>query len=197
MLIGRIIKTEAFNNLIFDRLLNHKYVVIEKDYSPANSPTLIVGYANTLKYFPNQSILKNEIKDNLFWCFSYEENMSKYFEYCKIFKNFIIEKFIKNIPYYNIDFLINNTSYIRDKIVNNSRLNAYMRSEKTYYYNGEIVIGLDSELRKYDEELYDKMEAYLNSKIDSKYDDTQGEIIGKFEEIFERKHIDRIIPVLI
>ena len=79
-------------------------------------PTLIIGWENVKKHYPEQSILNSKITDKLYWTYSLNENESKSKSDIESFLNFSIKKFFnKNLITYDAiidgefrDFILNN-----------------------------------------------------------------------------------------
>jgi len=99
-------------------------------------PTLIIGWDNVKKHYPEQSILNSKITDKLYWTYSLNENESKSKSDIESFLNFSIKKFFnKNLITYDAiidgefrDFILNN---INPKI----RSFIYFNKDACYIYN--------------------------------------------------------------
>jgi hypothetical protein len=99
-------------------------------------PTLIIGWDNVKKHYPEQSILNSKITDKLYWTYSLNENESKSKSDIESFLNFSIKKFFnKNLITYDAiidgefrDFILNN---INPKI----RSFIYFHKDACYIYN--------------------------------------------------------------
>jgi hypothetical protein len=99
-------------------------------------PTLIIGWDNVKKHYPEQSILNSKITDKLYWTYSLSENESKSKSDIESFLNFSIKKFFnKNLITYDAiidgefrDFILNN---INPKI----RSFIYFHKDACYIYN--------------------------------------------------------------
>lgn len=105
-----------------------------------NLPTLIIGWKDMLKIFPNQPILKNKINDNTFWEFSKFEDRTK--------NSLGVERFIQecydnkfnsfDLVYIDlISFSLTKIRKIINKIKNSTNI-------ITYYNDNEILIFCDN-----------------------------------------------------
>lgn len=65
----------------------------------ADAPTLIIGWENTKKFFPDTNILNWKIDENTYWCFGRYENRSQNEKMLNRFIAMAMERFIKSQHY--------------------------------------------------------------------------------------------------
>lgn len=122
------------------------YVTSDFKSVDISKPTLIIGWDNVKKIYPEQNILNNEISENIFWTFSKRE---KRFQYEKDITNFIdkvINDVNNKVNYHFFNYLLaskdrkeNFIEYIR-----NGNCSIYYNSRFLYIYNANdsITIGV-------------------------------------------------------
>ena len=73
--------------------------LVSKTIIDNNLPTLIIGWEETKKLFPEASILRKKIKDNLYWTFSTTEKRTVFENDLKKFIDKTYKDFIKKIKF--------------------------------------------------------------------------------------------------
>tara|TARA_R110000868_G_scaffold17137_6_gene75671 strand:+ start:4659 stop:6290 length:1632 start_codon:yes stop_codon:yes gene_type:complete len=130
-------------------------------------PTLIIGWENVKKHYPEQSILNSKITDKLYWTYSLSENESKSKSDIESFLNFSIKKFFnKNLITYDAiidgefrDFILNN---INPKI----RSFIYFHKDACYIYNDKNTYAISILSLKFIGKDYKKILTSLINKIE-------------------------------
>lgn len=113
-------------------------------------PNLIIGWTLTKSLYPEASILKKKIKDNLYWTFSptekrtiFENDLKKYID--KSYKDYI-----KKIKFYNIDPIIYKIKTIDELLFKLSIVAGgftYLYVDKiVYVYHDFVIYSIDLEL---------------------------------------------------
>lgn len=91
--IANIITNQNFTNSTLYNVTDN-INTIDKSF-----PTLIIGWDNVKKYFPNASCVDWKIKDNVFWTFGNRERRDKYEIDLLNFNNKVISDYSKSIKY--------------------------------------------------------------------------------------------------
>jgi len=99
-------------------------------------PTLIIGWDNVKKHYPEQSILNSKITDKLYWTYSLSENESKSKSDIESFLNFSIKKFF-NKSLITYDAIIDGElkEFILKNINPKIRSFIYFHKDACYIYN--------------------------------------------------------------
>lgn len=109
-------------------------------------PTLIIGWGEVKKLFPEQNILKNEIEENLYWTFSKREKRYKYEQDLENFIKKVTDNINNKINYHFFNYLLANTnkrvSFIN--YINKGFCSIYYNSRFLYIYciKDEITLGI-------------------------------------------------------
>lgn len=192
IIVGNIISKESLTGIPnnFNQITD-----LPKSYE---IPNIIIGWGLTKKLFPEASILKKKIKDNLYWTFSptekrnnFENDLKKYIE--KSYKDFI-----KGIKFLSIDPIIhkiNSTEELILKIKNLTDGFAYLYDSKVVYvYHNNIIYSID--LEQIDFIGFNRIEILDETKKLMELFEDDIKIISKFKN--EIKYLDiRYIPYLI
>ena len=112
-------------------------------------PNLIIGWELTKTLYPEASILRKKIKDNVYWTFSstekrtiFENDLKKYIE--KSYKDYV-----KKIKFYNIDpiiYKINTVDELLSKLSIVAGGFTYLYVNKiVYVYHNFIIYSIDLE----------------------------------------------------
>lgn len=109
-------------------------------------PTLIIGWDNVKKLYPEQNILNNKINENISWTFSKRE---KRYQYEKDLKNFIesvVKEINDKINYHFFNYLLASETRRKNFIdyIKNGESSIYYNSRFLYVYNANdsITIGV-------------------------------------------------------
>ena len=109
-------------------------------------PTLIIGWGEVKKLFPEQNILKNEIEENLYWTFSKREKRYKYEQDLENFIKKVTDNINNKINYHFFNYLLANAnkrvSFIN--YINKGFCSIYYNSRFLYIYciKDEITLGI-------------------------------------------------------
>ena len=113
-------------------------------------PNLIIGWELTKTLYPEASILRKKIKDNLYWTFSPIEKRSVFENDLKKYIDKSYKDYIKKIKFYNIDpiiYKINTIDELLDKLKIIAGGITYLYVNKTVYvYHSFIIYSIDLEL---------------------------------------------------
>lgn len=111
-----------------------------------NIPTLIIGWSEVKKLFPNQDILTSDINDSISWTFSKREKRYKYENDLENFINKVISNINEVVNYKFYNFIVSNETKRNSFInyVNNGYCSIYHNSRFLYVYNcrDKITIGI-------------------------------------------------------
>lgn len=111
-----------------------------------NLPTLIVGWSEVKKLYPEQNILKHQINENLYWTFSKREKRFKYEQDLENFIKKVISELNSKINYRFFNYILaspeKRLSFIN--YINNGYCSIYYNSRFLYIYNikDNIIIGI-------------------------------------------------------
>lgn len=111
-----------------------------------NIPTLIIGWSEVKKLFPNQDILTSDINDSISWTFSKREKRYKYENDLENFINKVISNINEVVNYKFYNFIVSNETKRNSFInyVNHGYCSIYHNSRFLYVYNciDKITIGI-------------------------------------------------------
>lgn len=112
-------------------------------------PNLIIGWELTKTLYPEASILRKKIKDNLYWTFSPIEKRSVFENDLKKYIDKSYKDYIKKIKFYNIDpiiYKINTIDELLDKLKIVAGGITYLYVNKiVYVYHSFIIYSIDLE----------------------------------------------------
>lgn len=113
-------------------------------------PNLIVGWELTKTLYPETSILRKKIKDNLYWTFSTTEKRTVFENDLKKYIDKSYKDYIKKIKFYNIDPIIYKINTIEEllekiKIVAGGFTYLYV-NKVVYIYHNFVIYSIDLEL---------------------------------------------------
>lgn len=142
ILVGNIVSNEELvgvpNNFVQGRFI-----------STNGLPTLVIGWELTKSLYPQASILKKEITDNVFWTFSKSEKRTIFEKDLNEFIKKSYEDYVKNIKHTNIDpiiYKIKDTEELINKIKAVAGDFAYLYVNKVVYvYNNFNIFSIDLE----------------------------------------------------
>lgn len=115
-------------------------------------PTLIVGWSETSKIFPDQDIMDKKINDDFFWTYSKMEKRSDFEVDLDIFTKFAYEKFVSNVFYVFIDpiqYKLKKIKKILYKINSSNNITSYVNKEMAYICVDNLIFGVNLELLSY------------------------------------------------
>jgi len=111
-------------------------------------PILIIGWQNVKRYFPDQNIIDKEIKDNLSWTYSKEENEDEMFIKIEEFINQCIQNWLPNdfVLYDSMFTDISLLEFFDEKIDKEKDSFIYFHKEAMYINNDgkNFIINLKS-----------------------------------------------------
>lgn len=112
---------------------------VSSDISTVDSsiPTLIIGWSEVKKIFPEQNILVNKITDTIYWTFSKREKRYKYEVDLKNFIEKIINNINDSINYKFFNYILSSKEKQKSFIeyVNIGGNSIYLNSKFLYVYN--------------------------------------------------------------
>lgn len=111
-----------------------------------NLPTLIIGWSEVKKLYPEQNILDCKINDNLYWTFSKREKRFKYEQDLENFIKKVISELNSKINYRFFNYVLASPEKRLNFInyINNGYCSIYYNSRFLYIYNikDNIIIGI-------------------------------------------------------
>lgn len=112
-------------------------------------PTLIIGWENVKKIFPNQNILNSKITDTISWTFSKREKRYKYEIDFKKFIDNVIIKTNDTINYKFFNYILSTEEKKKRFIsyVNKGGNSIYYNSRVLYIYNPKDLITIGISLK--------------------------------------------------
>lgn len=131
MYIGNIITKNKINVSAFFN------VSTDIDSVDTNIPTLIIGWSEVKKLFPEQNILNNKITDNISWAFSKREKRYKYEIDLNNFIEYVVSKINDSTNYKFFNYILSTEEKRIGFInyVNNGGNSIYHNSRFVYIYN--------------------------------------------------------------
>lgn len=217
--------TDEDGNYLYDKYSNSAVDIIEnKEIELGKMPTIIIGWENVKKNFPEQSILDKKINNNTYWVYSLTENKK---EFKKDVDN-LIKKFIQDYfsrPINSYDAIIDGSlkEFISKNINPKNRTFIYFHKNACYFHNdgNNCAISLSSlefvgkDYKKTLTNLIEKVEctifSYYNTSKYTYYDNlrtvmtTENNFWVKynhylepreFSEIFLGEDVHRYIPLM-
>ena len=149
------------NNYIGNIISNSKSLTIDliKNINVSNFnknedqvPTLIIGWNNVKKFYPDVNILNKKISDNLFWTFSKREKRSEYEKDVFLFYKYVFYCVNKSIKYVYFDILTSSLSKIKSfiKLIKSDDINiAYLNNDILYFLYKKNIIGVSLKETRY------------------------------------------------
>jgi hypothetical protein len=142
IVVGNIISKESFTGL------PNNFNILE-EVKNTEIPNLIVGWELTKTLYPEASILRKKINDNVYWTFSSVEKRNIFENDLKKFIERSYKDYIKKIKFLNIDpiiYKINNIDELITKIKNVANGFAYLYLNKVVYiYHDFVIYSIDLE----------------------------------------------------
>lgn len=109
-------------------------------------PTLIIGWDNVKKLYPEQNILNNKINENISWTFSKREKRYQYEKDLKKFIENVVKEINDKINYHFFNYLLASETRRKSFIdyIKNGESSIYYNSKFLYAYNANdsITIGV-------------------------------------------------------
>lgn len=143
IIVGNIITKESITGI------PNNFGIYET-VTTTDTPNLIIGWGLTKTLYPEASILRKKIKDNLYWTFSPTEKRSVFENDLKKYIDKSYKDYIKKIKFHNIDPIIYKINTI-DELLNKLSIVAdgvtYLYENKVVYvYHNFIIYSIDLEL---------------------------------------------------
>jgi hypothetical protein len=142
IVVGNIISKESFTGI------PNNFNILE-EVKNNEIPNLIVGWELTKTLYPEASILRKKIKDNVYWTFSSVEKRNIFENDLKKFIEKSYKDYTKKIKFFNIDpiiYKINNIDELIIKIKNVANGFAYLYLNKVVYvYHDFVIYSIDLE----------------------------------------------------
>ena len=161
------------------------------------TPNLIIGWELTKTLYPEASILRKKINDNLYWTFSPTEKRSVFENDLKKYIDKSYKDYIKKIKFYNIDPIIYKINTI-DELLGKLSIVAggftYLYANKiVYVYHNFIIYSIDLELLDFIG--FDREIILSSLKETTNFSDCDWELKNFKNEL---KHLDiKYLPYLI
>lgn len=139
--IGNIITNKSFKDKeLYNIVKSQKDIIM-------GLPTLIIGWEEAKKLYPEANILDWKINDNTFWTFSNRERRSRYEENLKKFKDYAIRKMVKSLDYRFFNVITSTVEEKReffDMIKSGREFSTYICNDMLYICDNEnrIVHGI-------------------------------------------------------
>jgi hypothetical protein len=145
----KIIQMEYIANIITKgKIKNSLFFNITSDFNNINKniPTLIIGWEETKKLFPNQNILDNKINEHIYWTFSKREKRHKYESDMNSFLEEVLSFFNKSVNYHFFNYILSTEDKKNNfiKYINKGNCSIYKNSRFLYIYNSidKITLGI-------------------------------------------------------
>lgn len=118
-----------------------------------NTPTIIVGWSNVKKLFPEQRISKHKISDNISWFYSVSEDKPNTISETKKFIKVLISNWLPD-NYITYDYVLNGTfsKFLENNFDKPYNLYVYFSGKAMYLFNSQNakkIIGVNLESMKY------------------------------------------------
>lgn len=147
-------------------------------------PTLIIGYENVKKYFPDFDITTSKINKQFYWTFKKNEKRDKYEEDLNWFIRKVYSDLVNELSYVFVDpiqYRGKTLIKIIRKIYKSKHIISYEHENMIYIYADKIIFGLDLKLLKF-------MNLDVN-KIKSRITSMSSVFLQKNEILIEYKNI--------
>jgi len=122
------------------------------NYIDNETPTIIIGYENINKLYPDFDITKFEIEKNIYWTFKKNEKRDKYDNDLTNFFFTVYKKSLDKIKYILLDPLQLDRkelyTYLED-ILSRKNFISYKENDMVYMYNEYVIYGVDLKLLKF------------------------------------------------
>lgn len=121
----------------------------------SNIPTLIIGYYDACKMFPDIELIINHrtIDDNTFWTFTRPESVREHESDVELFIDFCYKRIQSKVKYVFVDTIHlrdDEITEIFDAIKNSKIIVGYLHNNRMIYlYCGKVIYGIDLELSKF------------------------------------------------
>ena len=122
-------------------------VVKELNNIDKRFPTLIIGWDETKKYFPQANILEWRINDMIYWTHKKNIKRSRYEDDIKNYKNILIKYLISYIDFKSFNLFTASSEKINEMLssfANKQKKYIYLTEKEIYAYypNFKIVMGI-------------------------------------------------------
>ena len=140
MKIGNVITKD---DIQIDELLN-KYSNLEDIEN--DLPTIFIGWDNMNKLYPNQSIMENNIDDNLFWCVSKFEDRSKHVKEIEKFIQYCFDYKMNKYKFYYVDLINIKLSKIKkviSKVKSSTNVISYQSETDIILFINDFILSFN------------------------------------------------------
>jgi hypothetical protein len=162
-----------------------------------NIPTLIIGWENTKKIFPNANILNKHISDTISWTFSNREKRQEYEPDLNKFLKLSFERLDKDVKYIYFNVLTNKLSKIKGLVgyINSQTTKViYVSDKNIYIYDGKQVIGISLSDLEYYGFKRDRIIKFISKNVNNKVITNDNFINWKIKRIIGDNN--KLIPYL-
>lgn len=175
------------------------YINVNKNIENINTniPTLIIGWENTKKIFPNANILNKHISDTISWTFSNREKRQEYEPDLNKFLKLSFERLDKDVKYIYFNVLTNKLSKIKGLIgyINSQTTKViYVSDKNIYIYDGKQVIGISLSDLEYYGFKRDRIIKFVSKNVNNKVITNDNFINWKIKRIIGDNN--KLIPYL-
>lgn len=155
-------------------IVSNTEINLSDDFNVVNSidniveglPTLIIGFENVKKLYPEFDVTSNKVKDKVFWTFKKNEKRDRYEEDLKWFVKKIYVDLVNEISYVFVDpiqYKGQTLIKIVRKIYRSKKIISYEDENMIYIYADKIIFGIDLKLFKYIGMNTDKIKSTIKS----------------------------------
>jgi hypothetical protein len=139
MKIGNIVTQTSLN------ISNDFNVVKSIDDIIPGLPTLIIGWDNIKKKYPDYDIIDRKLGENLYWTFKKTEKRDFHEEDIYNFKLKVYNDLVNDVNYVFVDPIMQKKKIIKKiiKKISGGELVTYMHDDMLYVYIDNIIFGID------------------------------------------------------
>jgi hypothetical protein len=155
-------------------IISNTELKLSDDFKVVNSidniveglPTLIIGFENVKKYYPDFDITTNKVNDKVYWTFKKNEKRDKYEEDLNWFIKKVYADLVNELSYVFVDpiqYRGKTLIKIIRKIYKSKHIVSYEDDNMIYIYADKIIFGLDLKLFKFMNLDIDKIKSRIKS----------------------------------
>jgi hypothetical protein len=139
MKLGNIVTQTSLN------ISNDFNVVKSIDDIIPGLPTLIIGWDNIKKKYPDYDIIDRKLGENLYWTFKKTEKRDFHEEDIYNFKLKVYNDLVNDVNYVFVDPIMQKKKIIKKiiKKISGGELVTYMHDDMLYVYIDNIIFGID------------------------------------------------------
>ena len=128
-------------------------VIADLESADISLPTLIIGWDEVKRYFPEQDILEKQITPTISWTFSKREKRYQYEKDVSVFVERVIKQLDKIVNYHFFNYLLSTDKKKNDfyEYINKGGNSIYYNSRFVYIYNpiNKTTLGVSLQDLKY------------------------------------------------